>query len=124
MYFEDTLKFFLSLYGHKLPVTTMDISTDNSLLISGSSDKNVKIWGLDFGDCHRSIFAHGDAVTAVAFVPRTHLFFSASKDKTIKVRGTGRLREDGTQATVVVSLACACKSCYRLSVCLSVGLFV
>ena len=54
-------QFFLSLYGHKLPVTSMDISSDNTLLITGSADKNVKIWGLDFGDCHKSIFAHDEA---------------------------------------------------------------
>lgn len=53
VYFEDSLKFFLSLYGHKLPVLCMSISSDNTLLITGSADKNVKIWGLDFGDCHR-----------------------------------------------------------------------
>jgi WD40 repeat protein len=87
VYFEDTLKFFLSLYGHKLPVTCLDVSTDNTLLLSGSADKNVKIWGLDFGDCHRSLFAHQEAVTAVAFVPRTHMFFTAGKDKIIKVCG-------------------------------------
>ena len=54
-------QFFLYLYGHKLPVTSMDISSDNTLLITGSADKNVKIWGLDFGDCHKSIFAHDEA---------------------------------------------------------------
>ena len=62
VHFMDSLKFFLSLYGHKLPVLSMDISTDSSLLISGSADKNIKIWGLDFGDCHRSLFAHADSV--------------------------------------------------------------
>lgn len=61
----DTLKFFLSLYGHKLPVLSMDISSDSTLLISGSADKNIKIWGLDFGDCHRSIFAHSDSIMQV-----------------------------------------------------------
>jgi WD40 repeat protein len=86
VYFDDSLKFFLSLYGHKLPVLSLAISTDNTLLISGSADKNVKIWGLDFGDCHRSLFAHSEAVTALAFVPKTHLFFSAGRDKTIKAR--------------------------------------
>ena len=30
------------------------------MIITGSSDKNIKIWGLDFGDCHKSIFAHDD----------------------------------------------------------------
>jgi U3 small nucleolar RNA-associated protein 12 len=39
---------------------TMDISSDGALLASGSADKNLKIWGMDFGDCHRSLFAHGD----------------------------------------------------------------
>ena len=42
------------------------------------------MWGLDFGDCHKSIFAHAEAVTAVAFVRGTHYAFTASKDKTIK----------------------------------------
>ena len=74
VFFEDTLKFFLSLYGHKLPVCdhyvicmdwnvnitlilclpdsgysvlqamTIDISSDSTMLISGSADKNIKIW--------------------------------------------------------------------------------
>jgi len=65
VFFMDTLKFFLSLYGHKLPVLTMDISSDSTLLISGSADKNIKIWGLDFGDCHRSLFAHADSIMQV-----------------------------------------------------------
>lgn len=56
----DTLKFFLSLYGHKLPVLGMDISSDGTLLATGSADKNLKIWGMDFGDCHKSLFAHAD----------------------------------------------------------------
>ena len=56
----DSFKFFLSLYGHKLPVLCMDISSDGALLVTGSIDKILKIWGLDFGDCHKSIFAHAD----------------------------------------------------------------
>ena len=84
VHFADTLRFFVSLYGHRLPVMSLDVSTDNALLITGSSDKNVKVWGLDFGDCHRSLFAHDDAVMAVAFQPRTHYFFSGGKDGLIK----------------------------------------
>lgn len=45
--------------------------------MTGSADKNIKIWGLDFGDCHRSLFAHADSVMAVAFVPNTHYVFTA-----------------------------------------------
>lgn len=56
----DSLKFFLSLYGHMLPVLCMDISSDGDLIVTGSADKNLKIWGLDFGDCHKSLFAHAN----------------------------------------------------------------
>ena len=85
IFFTDSMKFFLSLYGHRLPALAIDISTDGTLLVSGSADKNVKIWGLDFGDCHKSMMAHDDNIMAVKFVPRTHYFFSAGKDKKIKM---------------------------------------
>ncbi|XBW36294.1 hypothetical protein QEN19_001883 [Hanseniaspora menglaensis] len=84
IFFFDTMKFFLSLYGHKLPVLDLDISFDNKIIVTCSADKNVKIWGLDFGDCHRSIFAHNDSIMRVKFVPNTHRFFTSSKDKEIK----------------------------------------
>jgi U3 small nucleolar RNA-associated protein 12 len=42
------------------------------------------VWGLDFGDCHKSFLAHADSVTSVAFLSRTHYFFSAGKDRLIK----------------------------------------
>ncbi|XP_041353923.1 WD repeat-containing protein 3-like [Gigantopelta aegis] len=84
VFFADTLKFFLSLYGHKLPVLCMDISSDSMLLVTGSADRNVKIWGLDFGDCHKSIFAHDDSIMSVQFLPNTHLFFTGGKDAKLK----------------------------------------
>jgi hypothetical protein len=43
----------------------MDISYDSTLIVTGSADKNVRIWGLDFGDCHKSLFAHDDTVMQV-----------------------------------------------------------
>ncbi|KAF9597528.1 hypothetical protein IFM89_019442 [Coptis chinensis] len=84
VYFTDSLKFFLSLYGHKLPVLCMDVSSDGDLIVSGSADKNLKIWGLDFGDCHKSIFAHADSVMGVKFVHNTHYVFSVGKDRLVK----------------------------------------
>lgn len=84
LFFMDTLKFHLALYGHKLSVLTLDISDDSSLIVTGSADRNVKIWGMDFGDCHKSLFAHDDSVMCVKFVPKTHLFWSCGKDGKIK----------------------------------------
>ncbi|ETO06600.1 WD repeat-containing protein [Reticulomyxa filosa] len=80
----QTLKFHLTLYGHKLPTFTLDISSDSQLLISGSADKNIKIWGINHGDCHKSIFAHSDSIMGLRFVPKTHYFFSCGKDRIIK----------------------------------------
>ena len=89
VFFVDSLKLFLNLYGHKLPVLNMDISYDSKLIVTCSADKNVRLWGLDFGDCHKALFAHQDSIMQVAFVPHNqdgngHHFFSASKDRMIK----------------------------------------
>lgn len=85
VHFLDSFKYFLTMYGHKFPVTTMDISDDSTMLVTGSADKNMKIWGLDFGDCHKSIFAHEEAITCVKFVPKTHHVFTCGRDKVIKL---------------------------------------
>lgn len=84
LFFMDTLKFYLALYGHKLSVLSLDISDDSSLIVTGSADRNVKIWGMDFGDCHKSLFAHNDSVMCVKFVPHTHMFWSCGKDGKVK----------------------------------------
>ena len=89
VFFVDSLKLFLNLYGHKLPVLNMDISFDSKLIVTCSADKNVRLWGLDFGDCHKAFFAHQDTILQVLFVPHNqdgngHHFFSSSKDRMIK----------------------------------------
>ncbi|KAK0260113.1 beta transducin [Friedmanniomyces endolithicus] len=90
VFFADTLKPFLTLYGHKLPVLNLSISADSRLIATCSADKNVRIWGLDFGDCHKAFFAHQDSVMQVSFIPHpvekdeAHILFSASKDGMLK----------------------------------------
>lgn len=90
VFFVDSLKLFLNLYGHKLPVLNMSISSDSKLIATSSADKNIRIWGLDFGDCHRALFAHEDSILNVSFIPHPvqadekHILFSASKDRVLK----------------------------------------
>ncbi|KAI6878970.1 WD40 repeat-like protein [Hortaea werneckii] len=90
IFFVDSLKLFLTLYGHKLPVLNLSISSDSKLIATCSADKNVRIWGLDFGDCHKAFFAHNDSVMSVSFIPHpierdeAHILFSASKDGVLK----------------------------------------
>lgn len=63
MNYSDSDKLYMNFYGHKLPVLSMDVSSDGTLLVTGSADKYIKIWGLDYGDCHCSILAHSAPVT-------------------------------------------------------------
>ena len=82
--YADSHKLLFSLYAHKLPVTCFAVTYDSTLLISGSSDKNLKVWGLDFGDCRKSIIAHSQGITDIKCVPETHFAFSAGRDFVIK----------------------------------------
>lgn len=84
VFFDDSLKFFLSLYGHKLPALAMDCSDDDAIIATAGADKCIKIWGLDFGDTHRTLYGHTDSITDLKFVRRTHYFFTCSKDKTVR----------------------------------------
>ncbi|KAK7807812.1 hypothetical protein U0070_012046 [Myodes glareolus] len=74
----------VSLLDCTVKVFYVDTLKDGALIATGSADRNVKIWGLDFGDCHRSLFAHDDSVMHLRFVPKSHLFFTAGKDRKIK----------------------------------------
>lgn len=83
-FFLDSLDPYLNFYGHRLPVMSMDVSSDGLLLATGSADKTLKVWGMDFGDCRRSLRAHDDSVLCAAFQPKTHYVFSGSRDGAVK----------------------------------------
>uniref|UniRef100_A0A8C2FGJ5 WD repeat domain 3 n=1 Tax=Cyprinus carpio TaxID=7962 RepID=A0A8C2FGJ5_CYPCA len=69
IFYTDTLKFFLSLYGHKLPVLCLDISHVNGHYLSSTV---------------LSLLSFRSSVMFLQFVPKTHLFFTAGKDRKIK----------------------------------------
>lgn len=93
VFFDDSLKLFLSLYGHKLPVLAMDASDDDHLLASAGADKTIKIFGLDFGDTHKTLHGHEDSITDLRFVKRTHNFFTTSKDGTARYWDADRFEQ-------------------------------
>lgn len=82
--YSDTHKSFLKLYGHKMPVLSFDVSSDDALLATGSIDKDIRIWDMDFGQSIKSIFAHQEPVTIVRFIPETHYLLSGGKDGHLK----------------------------------------
>ena len=82
--YSDTHKNFLKLYGHKMPILAYDLSSDNNLLATGSVDKDIRLWDMDFGHSIKTIFAHQEAITAVKFIPETHYLLSGSRDGHLK----------------------------------------
>ncbi|XP_045592640.1 LOW QUALITY PROTEIN: WD repeat-containing protein 3 [Procambarus clarkii] len=85
LYFSDSLKLCHELYGKSLPTTCMDFSTDGTLIVTGSKDTSLRIYGTDFGDQKRLLKnAHQGGVTDLRFIPKTHMFFSCGQDGTVK----------------------------------------
>ncbi|GIY73279.1 WD repeat-containing protein 3, partial [Caerostris extrusa] len=89
--FADSLKLAFSLYGHEFPVSCLDISHDNSLIITGSSDRTIRIWSMEFGSCNKRLkianekgLPNDKSITCLQFLPKTHLFFSGSKDHLVR----------------------------------------
>ncbi|TBU08702.1 hypothetical protein CWI36_0106p0050 [Hamiltosporidium magnivora] len=62
IYDFKTLERKVSLYGHSLPVRNFSISEDNKQLISCGSDKLIKIWGIEFGECRKSFIGNSSNV--------------------------------------------------------------
>ncbi|KAK2195257.1 bifunctional WD40 repeat/WD40-YVTN repeat-like-containing domain superfamily/WD40-repeat-containing domain superfamily [Babesia duncani] len=81
----DSLKLFLTLYGHKLPITCLSITTDGTLLATASLDKTVKVWGLDFGNIHKSILAHASTVAKCRWMHDTHYLITCGLDFLVKI---------------------------------------
>ena len=74
-----------TLSGHSDTVWTVAISPDGKTLVSGGSDKTIKIWNLQTGNLRRTLTGHTDAVRAIAMSQDGALLASASGDKTIKI---------------------------------------
>lgn len=79
IYFLDTLRFKLVLYGHSMPITSMAISSTAEKLVTCSLDKTIRIWGLNFGECQK-LLRFESPFTDIQFIRDTRLGLAASRD--------------------------------------------
>ncbi|WP_346291509.1 NACHT and WD40 repeat domain-containing protein [Sphaerothrix gracilis] len=80
------------LLGHRDWVNSVSFNPDSLTLISGSSDKNIKLWDIESGNCIKSLSGHEDCIWTVAFSPSGDLFASGSDDCNIKIWDSTHLK--------------------------------
>lgn len=86
------------LYGHSLPVRRLDISRDSKLLLTAGADKLIKIWGLEFGECRKTLLGNSRSVefinnTLFMFCDRGVEYYDGSKKlKSFKVFSPGLIK--------------------------------
>ena len=97
---------------HTDSVLAVAFSPNGKLLISGGSDKTVRLWNADTGKLRRTREEHKAPVNTVAFSPNGKRFWSASsKNDTIRSwhpRDGGRWSSQTSPRTNLTLIAIAC----------------
>ena len=71
--------------GHTAGVNAVGVTPDGKNIISGSSDKTLRLWDLDSGECIRIFEGHEEDVKTLAILPDGNSFISGSKDCTLRL---------------------------------------
>lgn len=72
------------LMGHLGNVNSVAVSLDGKWMASGSSDKRIKIWDLETGECRATLEGHAGSVYDVVITPNRLMVVSCSSDGTIR----------------------------------------
>jgi WD40 repeat protein len=73
------------LTGHEGVVSSVAVTPDGRLIVSGSYDRTVAVWDLETGARIRQLAGHRDPVSSVAVAPDGRRIASASYDRTVVV---------------------------------------
>ena len=91
------------MIGHTSVIYSVAISQDKKYLVSGSSDKKIKIWNLEKRAEACTLGKHKGTVRAVAISHDGKYIASGSDDKIIKIWAFEQKRDEQTlQGTVLM----------------------
>ena len=80
-----------TLVGHTGPVWCVYTIERRGIILSGSADTTIKVWGMDDNKVRNTLRGHTGIVHAMLAMPKGLVLFSASEDKTIKVWNLNKL---------------------------------
>jgi WD40 repeat protein len=72
-------------FGHTDQITSVALTPDGRLALSGSADRVVRVWDVASGLCLSALEGHTASVWSVALTPNGRLAFSGSDDRTVRV---------------------------------------
>ncbi len=73
------------LTGHDDNIWAIAFNPDGTKIVSGSSDRTVKIWNSQTGQCLKTFFGHNRPILSVAFSPDGNTIASCGGHSTIKL---------------------------------------
>jgi WD40 repeat protein/serine/threonine protein kinase len=79
------LRRFEGYGGHRADITSLALTRDVQLLVTGSKDHTLKLWEVNKGLCQRTLEGHADAVNAVCFSATGRHAVSGSSDRTLRL---------------------------------------
>jgi len=75
--------------GHAGSVTCCAFSPDGTRVTSGSSDRSLRVWDVQSGECLSEMRGHGGGLEACAFSPDGSRLITASEDRTLRFWDSG-----------------------------------
>ncbi len=81
----DKIKDILTLEGHKDGVNTVIFTQDKKYIITGSSDKTIKVWDVKTGKNVKTLTGHADYITSLSITKDGKYLASSSWDGTVNI---------------------------------------
>ena len=75
----------MTLDGHNGKIQCISYIANSVFIVSGRSDKTIRVWNYQNGQCINTLEGHTDDILSVASIPGTKLIVSGSKDKTVRI---------------------------------------